>query len=462
MKTTKYLTQLISMNEGIDLEFKVHFDLGEITKIACSFLNTSGGQIVVGLKDKTKVLGVVDAKNKEQELKEYLIQQIVPDSVISVSTEVFQDKELILVKVLEGQNKPYVYNGTIFYRYDDGSKNASKNEVINLIDSRKLSDRRWEREPLLNAEIDDLDTAIIISTMEQINKVGRTQQVSNNIIDFLTRFNLYRNGNLTNAACLLFAKEPTRFISQSTSRIIVLERGKTDSKILNDKLFEKDLFSNLEYIMKFIKSNVGVSSEFEGNNWQRADYNYPNDALREAFINALIHRDYSNYSSNLLITIFPDRIEIMNHGQLPDDIKVADLKKNHLSQPRNPDIAQMVFLRGWIEKIGRGTLKIIDECKKVGLTEPRWTSNSGVTTLTIFKYPEKMKRKEFVDLNERQRKIISQLDPGEIINLKDYSELVEAAVSDRSLRTDLVGLISGGWFKKQGRGKNTKYLRTEK
>jgi ATP-dependent DNA helicase RecG len=68
---------------------------------------------------------------------------------------------------------------------------------------------------------------------------------------------------------------------------------------------------------------------------------------------------------------------------LPDELKLADLKINHLSLPRNPDIAQICFLRGWIEKIGRGTLQIIDDCREKGVAVPSWHTAGGTTTLVF-------------------------------------------------------------------------------
>jgi len=111
--------------------------------------------------------------------------------------------------------------------------------------------------------------------------------------------------------------------------------------------------------------------------------NYPKQALREGILNALIHRDYSSVSGSVLIAVHPDRIEITNYGTLPIEIKPSDLKKNHLSMPRNPDIAHICFLRAWIEKLGRGTLKIIDNCKEYGFNEPKWISKAGTTSLVF-------------------------------------------------------------------------------
>jgi len=105
-------------------------------------------------------------------------------------------------------------------------------------------------------------------------------------------------------------------------------------------------------------------------------------ALREGVMNALVHREYGLVSSALSIIIYNDKLEITNSGKSP--FKQSELKKNHLSMPYNPDIAHIVFLRGYTEKIGRGTLKIIDASKQAGIKAPVWEIGEQTVKLTFF------------------------------------------------------------------------------
>ncbi len=104
-------------------------------------------------------------------------------------------------------------------------------------------------------------------------------------------------------------------------------------------------------------------------------------ALREGVMNAFIHRDYGFPSASMSVIIYSDKIEIFNSGKSP--LKAAELRKSHLSLPVNPDIAHMVFLRGYIEKIGRGTIKIIDACKAAGLKAPNWSTKEKSVKLVF-------------------------------------------------------------------------------
>jgi ATP-dependent DNA helicase RecG len=129
---------------------------------------------------------------------------------------------------------------------------------------------------------------------------------------------------------------------------------------------------------------MGTRSVFSEKEWKRIDFQYPEKALQEGIINALIHRDYSRFNSHLTISSFQDSFVIANSGKLPSEIKISDLKKNHRSFPTNPDIAHIIFLMGYIDKLGRGTMKIIEECKAAGLKEPKWTNRDEEVILTFY------------------------------------------------------------------------------
>ena len=110
---------------------------------------------------------------------------------------------------------------------------------------------------------------------------------------------------------------------------------------------------------------------------RKDDLLFPFEALREALVNAFCHRLYSNAGGAISIAIFDDRLEIWNDGTLPFGFTPNDLKKDHISQPRNPLIATVFYIRGLIEKWGRGTQKIIELCTQLGHPEPEFMEQGG-------------------------------------------------------------------------------------
>ena len=208
----------------------------------------------------------------------------------------------------------------------------------------------------------------------------KNHELKNAPLDFLSYYGLYQNGQFTNAAVLLFAKQPFRFIPQSRVRLAILTEGKTNDNFNYDKLLEGNLFKNFNAIEDFYKMNVDFNKNLSA--WRRSEFEYPELALREGAINALVHSDYSFRSGSISIIRYLDKLEIINIGKLP--VPISELKKNHLSMPVNPDIAHIVFLRGYMEKIGRGTNKIIEACKNAGLKEPSWRNSNNTVCLSFY------------------------------------------------------------------------------
>src|SRR5690606_21532004 len=139
-------------------------------------------------------------------------------------------------------------------------------------------------------------------------------------------FGLFQNGHFTNAAVVLFAKNPARFIPQTRVRIAFLENGKTADQFVDDKILEGNLFKNIVTILDFFEKYLSTTRTFDDRNWERQDdYVVPMAALREGVINALVHRDYSLPMASLSIIIYSDKIEIFNSGKSP--LKASELKR---------------------------------------------------------------------------------------------------------------------------------------
>ena len=181
---------------------------------------------------------------------------------------------------------------------------------------------------------------------------------------------------------------------------------------------------------------------------------YPEPALREAILNAIIHKDYS--STNIFLRVYDDRLRLWNPGVLPEELSVEELKKEHSSYPRNRNIANVFFKAGYIESWGRGTNKIIETCIEAGLPEPLIEEEQGGVSITFFRdvYTEELLRKQ--NLEERQVKAILYIKEHGYINNAKYQELAD--ISKRTASRDLQELIEKGFIEKSGTtGKGTTY-----
>jgi ATP-dependent DNA helicase RecG len=465
MNDIEYIKKILKENESEQLSFFADFSFESISKTVCAFLNSKGGRILIGFDGNKKTVGLTDFKERFKKLRSYIYDNITPESIINITQFDYNENKIVLIDVIEGTKQPYSVLQKIYVRRGERTMTATPEELSVLIRKRKEEEYHWERLTQMDITLEELDKEEIVKTIQLANEIGRTNKYStDNPFQFLTRFGLYRNNYFTNAAVVLFAKEPTKYLPQCRIRIVELPEGKTGSHFDNSILIEGNLFNAYEQLLSYFKKSVPLISKFSKEEWQRKDrFKYPMEALDEGILNAIIHRDYSDISGSVFIGIYPDKLEITNSGELPASITASDLKRNHLSIPPNPDIAHIFYLRGLIEKIGRGTLKIIEQCKESGLKDPKWLSKSGSVTLTFFDAEsKKVKEISVNDLNKRQHKILKVLSEKEALTVAQIIEHLKENITGRSIRNDLKILVESGLVLSKGKARNTEYLRTAK
>jgi ATP-dependent DNA helicase RecG len=382
MTAEQHIKEMLLENESDRLAFVAAVHPHELAKVVCSFLNGQGGRVLVGIAEDKTPIHIPNAAKLVDDLKIYLLHVLLPEAPMTISVEPYQSHDLILLKVAGGSRQPYLCDGNIYYRKGKTTVKATPLQISELIHGRQKSELHWERQPALGVDFEDLDKKLIQQTITESRENHRSNFEGNNVLDFLTNYGLYQNGSFTNACVVLFAKIPSRFLPQVRVRLTEYSEGKTDKSLQRDELFEGNLFDVQDKLERYI-GHLGTKSVFDKNRWKRIDFRFPEKALQEGVINALMHRDYSSPSSGVAIGIYPESFIISNSGHLPDDLKASELKKNHRSHPVNPDIAHVVFLRGLIDKLGKGTIKVVELCRAEGLKDPVWKDNIDGVTLTF-------------------------------------------------------------------------------
>jgi ATP-dependent DNA helicase RecG len=252
------------------------------------------------------------------ELQNYIVTNIKPESIINISTVQYLGKTLIHIDVIQGSRQPYSVKNKIFIREEGNTLKADENDVGILYRQRKQNEFQWEKLVVPDTGLDILDTSEIEKTIEISNSKGKVPLFGKyEHIRFLQHFNLIKNNQITNAAILLFAKEPTRYIPQYSIRVNEMPYGKTGEVFETPLLLEKNLFNSFHELQKYFRYRTPIIGEFSNTDWVRKDKpKYPLEALDEAVTNALIHCDYSDISNEILINVYPDKIEISNSGDL--------------------------------------------------------------------------------------------------------------------------------------------------
>ncbi len=202
---------------------------------------------------------------------------------------------------------------------------------------------------------------------------------------------------------------------------------------------------------KYIKAPIS----YEGIN-RVETYEYPKGAVREALLNAIAHKDYSG-GVPIQISVYTDKIIIWNEGQLPENWTVKNLLEKHASRPYNPDIANALFRSGYIESWGRGTLKIIRECKQAGIPEPVFSYDSSDISVEFRKDIYNEKYLQSLNLNDRQVKaVLFTKEKGKLTN-SDYQTLND--VSRETATRDLKELIDKQLIKPSGQREQGHFIR---
>ena len=381
MDNSFIIDNLLEQQKGERLEFKTKPEIDAIGKVITSFVNGQGGDLIIGINDKKEIIGISEADFHCENIRIALVERIKPTAPITVQTVPYKGVDVILISVWEGGRKPYQYNGIIYDRSGKISKIANSDRLSNLISERKKADYHWERMSLLGAEFSDLDFNEINNTIS-LYKDYKKDAIIENEEDFLIQVGLIQNGNITNACIVLFGKNPTRFIPQSRIRVTLYPSNKSGDVFTDDRIYEGNIFRNIENIFNSLDVIYGKTTIVDG--LVRTDkLNYPEMAIREGIMNAIVHRDYNSIKGFLQISIYSDRTEISNYGGLPDGITIPELRKEHHSILRNPDIATMCFIHKRIEMLGSGTLRMIRDCKTNKFKIPKWSEKDNIVTVTF-------------------------------------------------------------------------------
>lgn len=448
------VAKLIENRESGLVEFKETFDREVIETIA-AFANTKGGIIIIGVSDKGKVKGISIGKATLNDWINQISQSTEPRVVPEIEQAKIEGKEIVIIRIKEYPIKPISVKGKCFHRVGSSNRTMTAQGISEMhLHSIGSS---WDAFPAQDKNIADIDLKKVVKYIKEANTNGR-RKIEDDPKDVLHKLEFVKDNKATWAAILVFGKEPQRPLSQSAVHCGRFKIDKT--QILDDLMIESDLISQVDEVIKFITRHISVRYEFEGKPKRKEIWEYPLEALREAVINAVVHRDYS-ISSNVQVEIYDDRIEIWNPGGLLPGITVEDLyKKEHKSVVRNKLIAQIFYDIGYIEKYGSGTSKIINLCRQNNLPFPEFKENFGGFSVIFRKDILTDEYLRHLGLNERQFKAVMYAkEKGKITN-SDYQKL--NSVSNKTSYLELSVLVKKNIFVIEGSGKKVAYKVTQK
>lgn len=419
------------MAENQNIEWKESWR-DEYLKWICGFANAQGGKIYIGKSDKGEVVGIDNAKK----LLEDIPNKVRDILGILVDVNLHEiEKGVFLEIIVEPQPFPVNYKGQYHYR-SGSTKQELKGAALDKFMLEKKG-KKWDGVPVPNVSVDDLknETFEFFKKRAIVSKRIDESVLTEKNINILENLRLTEKPYLKRASILLFHPDPERYF---TGAYIKIGYFQTDTELIFQDEVKGNLFEQVEKTIeilftKYIKAIIS----YEGIH-RVETYEYPKDAVREAILNALAHKDYS-MGVPIQISVYDEKLMIWNYGQLPEDWTVENLKQKHSSIPYNPDIANAFFRAGFVESWGRGTIKIIEQCKEHGLPKPEF-ENSGKDFWVIFRkdiYNEISLKK--LGINERQIKAVLYAKENNRISNKEYQSINN--VSKRTATNDLTELV---------------------
>jgi len=450
------LERLIAQGESDTLEFKKSTaQLRRVAETLCGMLNGCGGKVIIGITPAGRVIGQEISDKTLREISNMLGKFEPPVTISQTRIALGKGKDvLVLETVPNPELNPYVFDGRPYQRVGSTTSVMPQENYQRLLSERVHSRTRWERQSVEDYDISDLDREEIFRTVRLGITAGRVpESTGQNITDILTRFDLFKEGRLNNAAIVLFG---TRFMPDYPQCQLRMARfrGVNKSEFLDQRQIEGHAFHLLNEAMLFLRRHLPVAGRVVPGLFERDDEPlFPLEALREALVNAFCHRDYTIPGGAVSLAIYDDRLEIWSDGTLPFGLKPKDLKREHSSRPRNPLVANVFYLRGIIERWGRGTQKIVELCVKAGHPEPEFDEQAGSVCVRFLPSGYIAPHRVAHDLTERQREVLQILANVPSLPFREIRQKIKNSPPDRTLREDLIHLKRLGLIESNGFGR---------
>ena len=448
MLNSTEIKSIISTGEGFNAEFKerVPTNLKSITEEVCAFANASGGVVLIGVDDKNIIKGVTIDNSKRSAIQNS-IGEISPPLQCGFNIVEVDGKNVAVIEVPSGQNKPYVLSGAIYVRQGPNSqKLTTVEEMRNFF---QQTDRIFfDDVSCVEANIEkDISKESIKTFRFEAELVNATSDEQ-----LFTNLKLISNdGYLKNGTILFFGKEPEFFFEKAVIRCLVFD-GIDKRYIVDDKVMTGTLFQQYQQSMIWLKSklNVRYDIEGEGANPRNEYWEIPIIAFKEAIINSLAHRDYYDKGARTTIEVFDDRVEISNPGGLVSAVPRNEFGKRSAS--RNPLIFGLFERMRLVEQIGSGIARMRDVMREEGLTPPEFNID-GMFTVTLrrpFDF-EKWVEKWVEKLTDNRVKILREVHNNPKVTKKELEQAV--SISASAIDNNIDALKNLGLLTREGSDK---------
>ena len=427
-------------SEVVELKAEV---VGDICKEVIAFANTRGGTLYIGVSNDGNVVGVKNADQVILQLNNMIRDSIKPDVTMFVGyeTQHVSDKDIIAVTIQKGTDRPYYL----------GSKGLKPSGVYvrNGTSSDPATDTAIRR---MIKETDGDSFESMRSLEQNLSFEAAEKQFEKQNIPFDTAkmqtLGMISDGIYSNVALLLSDQCPSNIKAATFS-------GEDKGSFQDRREFGGSLFQQMEELYSYLDMRNQTKATFDG--LYRIDTrDYPEDALREALLNSLVHRDYS-FRASTLVSVYADRIEFVSVGGLPSGIELDDIMLG-LSVCRNPKLAAIFYRLQLIEAYGTGMPKIMNAYTETEL-KPKIEVSSNAFKITLPNRNTGANHTETLvgTLKSEEKRILDFIGSHGHIVRSDVDRLLD--VSQATANRILKRMVAEGLIYQDGNGRKTKYRR---
>jgi|LGOV01.1.fsa_nt_gb ATP-dependent DNA helicase RecG len=467
------IKKLIAKGECKTVEFKAALPKGDnLSKTVIAFSNMAGGKIVMGVEDKTgRIIGINDneAIDFPDKISNIIYDRCNPSILPEIYVVQINGATVLVVEIFPGPLKPYYLkkkgkrDGT-YIRVGATNKLADMEMLIDL--------ERQRRNISLDEEVDyDKDESSIHFEQLQrdFQKYTGKKLIFNDLLTLQALKKDKKKFHPTVGGLLIAGKE--EYFEYSRIKCARF-KGNDVGEFIDQKEFAGPLYEQVENAMKFAMIYIAKAGIVKG--LQRIDtYEIPLEAIREALVNAVVHRDYSISGADIKFAVFDDRIEITSPGALPKALEIEDILSGR-SEIRNKVIARFFKEIHFIEQWGTGIKKILKACKSAGIREPEFRESGLFFKVILYK-----NKKEFEQVihdieNDRLRdnrqtswepslksslktsqKILEIMKENQLITIQELSALL--GISDRAIKNNINKLKKQDLIKRIGPAKGGRW-----
>jgi len=396
------LLEILANPENSKVEFKRDDIRSEqLAKEIVAFANFRGGQVFLGIDDKTRDIVGIQKENLEEWVMDTVFGRYITPSIIPLYEEINSPEgNVAVITVEQGTLKPYAVRAndrdTIYVRMGRTSRLADRDQILRM--SQEAGHYHFEIAPVSGSSIDDIDHELFIHYYKTV--FDEDIKGENELALRLSQLDLLVESSFGNTVCsiaglTLFGKTPGRFLPQHGIRIIHYPCEDIETNSISDKVFRAPLARILEEnelkrsglvdnVVQHLAEKLSKETIAEDGITRVKEWEMPERILRELVVNSIIHRDYTRNGQNE-IRIFSDRIEVESQGRLPNTLTIEKIKAGQ-KYPRNPILVQFAQNFGLMEHKGLGIRKIVlEELEAQGFPEPDFIERDEVFIVIVNK-----------------------------------------------------------------------------